>query len=445
MGSSTEAGNARSPTLSSPSWAGQCSSIDITHTRFHVTVFSTLQQKIKDGPRGNGTAFKKCGGTFFGGSERCFEVTLRKFQVQIGAQGTDDDVRIKVCSDDKNDKKACCTTPPLKKTFSDDWSSNDLEQWGPDYFGPCKGKKFLVRRGLDVTIEKDGKSALQVTSLFIEADGVTTNPKLKSPERFECGRFSVAKNTAKSKTNFCGTGPYSYERVKEIKVAIGPDGTNGLTSCSNSNFHQSQHSSDDVRAEFCSDVDSVCCRTKLSTLLHDDWSKNDDEQWGESDLGSCKTTLYKVRNGIRFTLLKNGKDDLQVNKLVVGTENLRGVKFSYDCKDFKLASQGTPCVEGVTCKQEKVCPKKPSGRATTKKPGSKRTTTTRRPNRTTAKGVTSTKKAGLIDRIKDSLGFGGKGSTSSTTTTKSLLSQSGSLLTTKAPTSTTTTRPPFRG
>merc|ERR1719370_2773857 len=73
----------------------------------------------------------------------------RKFQVQIGAQGTDDDVRIKVCSDDKNDKKACCTTPPLKKTFSDDWSSNDLEQWGPYYFGPCKGKKFLVRRGLD--------------------------------------------------------------------------------------------------------------------------------------------------------------------------------------------------------------------------------------------------------------------------------------------------------
>ena len=27
---------------------------------------------------------------------RCFEVTLRKFQVQIGAQGTDDDVRVKV-------------------------------------------------------------------------------------------------------------------------------------------------------------------------------------------------------------------------------------------------------------------------------------------------------------------------------------------------------------
>ena len=119
--SSTEAGNARSPPLSGPSWAGRCSksSIDITQmiclyfivfivysfgtktvdsnknskfrgiihqlsrkkphrsrlisnnpTKFCATIFFTLQQKIKDGPRGNGTTFKKCGGTFFGGSER---------------------------------------------------------------------------------------------------------------------------------------------------------------------------------------------------------------------------------------------------------------------------------------------------------------------------------------------------------------------------------------
>ena len=32
----------------------------------------------------------------------------------------------------------------------------------------------------------------------------------------------------------------------------------------------------------------------MSKLLRDDWSKNDDETWGESDLGPCKTTLYKV-------------------------------------------------------------------------------------------------------------------------------------------------------
>ena len=49
-------------------------------------------------------------------------------------------------------------------------------------------------------------------------------------------------------------------------------------------------------------MDSVCCRTKLSKLLRDDWSKNDDETWGESDLGPCKTTLYKVG----FVLQLNG-------------------------------------------------------------------------------------------------------------------------------------------
>ena len=42
----------------------------------------------------------------------------------------------------------------------------------------------------------------------------------------------------------------------------------------------------------------------------------------------------------------SGKDDLQVNKLVVETENLRGASASYDCKDIKLASSGVPCVVG---------------------------------------------------------------------------------------------------
>ena len=88
---------------------------------------------------------------------------------------------------------------------------------------------------------------------------------------------------------------------------------------------------DDVSAEFCSDVNSVCCRTKLNKLLSDNWSRsgrsswrrswrgslwiwssgrykdgdegdddynilirNDDEVWKESDLGKCKTLLYKV-------------------------------------------------------------------------------------------------------------------------------------------------------
>jgi len=400
------------------------------------------QKSTPDGPRGVGTNFSKCGGTFFGGKDRCFEVTLKKFQVQMGSDGTDDNVSVKVCSDDG---KTCCTTPPLKKSFSDDWSSNDLEQWNQDYLGPCKNKTLKIKRGLDVSLVKPGTDTLAVSSFFIEAEGVTKPKGGNSPERFDCGRFNV--NGKNNVTNFCGTSPYSYERIKQIKVAIGPDGTN-----------------DDVRIEFCSDVNDVCCRTRLHHLLRDDWSKNDDEVWDESDLGDCKTVLYKVRDGLKITLLKDGKDDLVVNKLTVDTTNLRGATYMYDCKGFNLVSQGRPCVEGVTCKQEKVCPKTTLGAGKTSPGAGRRTTTTRRPTTTTRRTTTTTtKKAGFLDRIKGSLGLGGKKTTTTTTTTttrRGLIGQVQDLLkpTTAPPIRTTrrnsirstttsgsTTRPPFRG
>merc|ERR1712029_980784 len=103
--------------------------------------------EIPDGPRGGGTVFSKCGGVFgssLGGNDRCYEVTVNKLQVQMGSDGTNDDVSVKICSDDK---KTCCTTPALKSTFSDDWSKNDLETWGKKYFGPCKDKKFKIKNG----------------------------------------------------------------------------------------------------------------------------------------------------------------------------------------------------------------------------------------------------------------------------------------------------------
>ena len=50
----------------------------------------------------------------------------------------------------------------------------------------------------------------------------------------------------------------------------------------------------------------------MSKLLRDDWSKNDDETWGESDLGPCKTTLYKVG----FVLQLNGGGAEMTNALL---------------------------------------------------------------------------------------------------------------------------------
>jgi len=348
------------------------------------------KSEIADGPRGGGAVFKKCGGLFggsIGGNDRCYDVKISKLQFQIGPDGTNDDVSAKFCSDDK---KTCCETPALSATFSDDFSKNDLETWGKKYFGSCKDKVFTIKKGIEVTLNKKGTDTLGVTSLFVEAETLDKDKKIET-ERFECGKYNIggavaAKNSTSTQSKFCKTSPYGYERVTKVNVTIGPDGTD-----------------DSVKIDICSDVNGVCCKTKLSSLLSDDWSKNSVEVWDEGDLGKCKTMQYKVNKAVgsggpRFTLSKNGKDDLTVNKIQIETIDVHGTKFKYDCGSFKLESQGQKCVPGVNCTVTKNCQKttlKPpspgSSRRTTQKPK----VTTRRSERiatsTTTKKPTTTR------------------------------------------------------
>ncbi len=52
---------------------------------------------------------------------------------------------VQICSDDKTN---CCETDVMKSLLSDDWSPNDLENWGPKFFGACKYvKKSLMPTG----------------------------------------------------------------------------------------------------------------------------------------------------------------------------------------------------------------------------------------------------------------------------------------------------------
>jgi len=349
-----------------------------------VVLAQKKSKPIPDGPRGKGAVFSKCGGLFgssLGGSDRCYEVKVTKLQVQIGPDETDDDVSAKICSDDK---KTCCTTPTLSRKTADDWSKNDLETWTSSKFGECKDKKFKIKKGLEVTLMKKGTDTLGVTSLFVEAETLSKNKEIES-ERFECGSYNLGgsgSTSSSSKSKNCKTSPYVYERVKVINVTMGPDGTN-----------------DNVKVDICSDVNDVCCRMKLSSVS-DDWSKNDVEVWKESYFGDCKTMQYKVNKanpngGLRFTLLKDGKDDLIVNKIIVETEDSNGKKYKYDCGDFKLRSQGQKCIPGVNCSQTKNCKKSSVPKfglgVTTKRPA----VTTRRSNRiatSTTKNTSTTKK-----------------------------------------------------
>jgi len=359
----------------------------------YLTLLGVLvgAQKIADGPRGEGTVFEKCGGGFFSSAnDRCYKVTVSKLSVQMGDDGTDDDVKVKICSDIDPKKPVCCTTPALKRFIGDDWSKGDLENWkagdlGTKKQGGCKDQVFKINKGLDVTLlKKASRDSLKVTSIIIDTEGETGVAKKKSFEQFRCGGFEVKTSSNSSKTVRCGSsGLHNYERVKEINVTMGNQGTNN-----------------DVRVDICSDVNSYCCRTKLSSLLSDDWSKNDEEIWKESDLGKCATSLYKVNRGLKVSLVtkKVAKKGLVVNKLLVNTENLQGSPGSYDCKGYSMTGKEI---------QENICTRK---------------TPTRR-------GSAANKK-------------NKKTSSRTTTTKKGLLSQGQGLLSRKS--TTTTTRRPFR-
>jgi len=354
----------------------------LIHSFVYVLCLSVLggtQKTVPDGLRGTGTDFVKCGGGFFGGSKKCFEVRLSKLLVQMGSDGTNDDVTVKICSDGD---KVCCTTPPLKKTFSDDWSKNDLEDWSGRYLGECRDKKFLVEKELNVSLVKQGKDTLEVTSLVIEA---------KNNEKFECGVFYIGGGVG-GKTNVCRTTGYSYEVVKAVTVTMGNEGTN-----------------DDVRVEICSDLDTVCCRTKLSSVLSDDWSRNDEEVWRGSDLRKCKDVRYKVGSGVQLTLVKDGTDDLVVNKLKVETEDLNGNVAEYDCKHFTLRSAGKGCEAGDRCTQTNLCPKPRSS--------SIHGATTRTRTATPVLTITRTPKPGTGLLAQAGLVLGAKKTTTTTTTT----------------------------
>merc|ERR1712002_966509 len=115
-------------------------------------------------------------------------------------------------------------------------------------------------------------------------------------------------------------------KIKEIVVKIGAKGTN-----------------DDVSVEFCGDVDpSQCCTTPtLSSLLSDDWSKNDTETWKAKKFGSCKDKVYKIKKNMLVTLKKNGKKD----NLLVDSIDIHLISTDKNVKDNKK-----PILERFQCK-----------------------------------------------------------------------------------------------
>merc|ERR1711874_642297 len=59
-------------------------------------------------------------------------LVFKKIEVQMGAVGSDDDIRIKIC-----DGVLCCTTDKLSNLLTSEWVAKKKEKWDGGKLGNC--------------------------------------------------------------------------------------------------------------------------------------------------------------------------------------------------------------------------------------------------------------------------------------------------------------------
>ena len=69
------------------------------------------------------------------------EQKIEKMIVNMGSDGTRDDVRVKICSQDRS---ACCDSGELSHLLSREWVENKQETWNAGDLGKCKKQIFKV-------------------------------------------------------------------------------------------------------------------------------------------------------------------------------------------------------------------------------------------------------------------------------------------------------------
>jgi len=312
---------------------------------------------------------------------------IKKINVQVGPVGTDEDVSMQIC-----DPTKCCTTKVLSHTFGSEWVKNKLETWDGRKLGNCSDILFNSEApGLTVTVNKGTKKkqALDITSIVVEASPTTDQKIIK---KFKCGSFKFTGADAR-KESFCSTegstktaastanptktvGDVKNYKVNTVIVQMGDDGTN-----------------DDVSLEVCNAKSALnCCDTgKLSSLLSDDWSKNDKETWKNKDLGPCKSKTWDACKGFDVAVKKkSGKDSLKVRDItleLVETADAKK-KQKFICSNYNVGATDT--IRRQNCVLDKSsnlnCPKTTKAPlVTTKRP----TTTTKKSSRATTRKTVS--------------------------------------------------------
>ena len=227
-------------------------------------------------------------------------MVFKKVEVSMGAVGSDDDIRIKLC-----DKSKCCTTKVLSNTLSSEWVAKKKETWDGRKLGNCSEILFDENlSSIEAAILKDGKRAgPEVASMRLTGQ---VGKDRGNTRVFSCGRYIfTARN--KIKSNFCTRDsarptarPTTTTRssssstpsmvFKKIDVQMGAVG-----------------SDDDMRIKIC-DLGKCCTTKKLSHLLSSEWVAKKKESWDGRDLGNCSSILFDpALSSVEVALLKAGK------------------------------------------------------------------------------------------------------------------------------------------
>merc|ERR1712106_1045790 len=268
--------------------------------------------------------------------------------VQMGDDGTNDDVSLEICSSKSALK--CCETGKLSGLLSNDWSKNDKETWKNKDLGPSKTASFDACRGFDVAVKKkSGKDSLKVSTITLD---LADKKDAKITQKFVCSSYNVGasdtikRNTCtldRSSSLSCPKTPSVTTKrpgvttkktqiptprspiakpplspgseniiLKGFEVQVGQDGTK-----------------DAVSAKVCSAEQKVCCETiQLNKRRGNNWVRNGNETWDGSSLGLCKDMVFPTKGRSTITNLLETKLILTLNK--TGKDGMKLENFNLD-------------------------------------------------------------------------------------------------------------------
>merc|ERR1711868_175174 len=284
-------------------------------------------------------------------------MVFKTIDVDMGAVGSDDDIRLKLC-----DKSKCCTTKVLSNTFSGEWVKNKKEKWDGSKLGNCSQILFDENlSSIEVSLLKDGKkTGPEVTSMLLSGQVGSDKKKLK---QYKCGAFRLSASD-KIKSNKCSLDTRTSNAPTSTTSRPNRNQPPSSSGTPNMSFKKLEvqmgnvGSDDDMRVRICDN--SKCCTTKeLSHTFSSEWVAKKKETWDGSDMGNCSGILYNSKlSSIEVVVLKSGKKSAPEITNIVVTGQVGSNKASlqtYKCSSYKFSK--TDSQKSSFCVSGNVSPK----------------------------------------------------------------------------------------